>query len=115
MITTAYEYWEGVKSIAAGLVDEAMLSCDNKDDAIELINDSLLHEVIDGHQWIIYCAYNLPVLQHSDNADYMVDNIGGLEESLSQGLSVLHTHLAYWALYADVQDMLLNAFDEEAA
>lgn len=110
------EYWTEIKSIATELVSEAMSQSDNdREAAEELINDSLLHETVDGHQWVIYYAYNLDVIQHSDNEDYMVDNLGSeaLEYSLKEGgLSGLHTAIAFWCMYADVQEYIDDAFSD---
>lgn len=107
------EYWKELEALAGSIAEEAMSECDNDlDDAQEMINDRLLHETIDGHQWVIYYAYNLAVLQHSDNTDYMIDNLGtesAGEVLAEKGLSGLHTALAFWALYADVQDKLEDA------
>ena len=114
-----FDYTKQIEAIARDLVKEAMEQSDNdRDDAEELINDSLLHETIDGHQWVIYCSYNLSVLQYSRNDDYMIDNLGeesAVEALKSGGLSGLHTALAYWAMYADVQEALESAFDEYEA
>ena len=110
------EYWKEIKSIAADLVDRAMEENDNdKDQAEEAINDHILHEDIDGHQWVIYYGYNLDVIKYSDNEDYYSDNFGSesLAASLEQGgLDTLHCHIAFWCMYADVQNELDNAFDE---
>lgn len=114
MLNSKSQYFSEVNAIAANLVSECMAECDNsRDDAEELINDSRLHETIDGHQWVIYYAYNLPVLQFSDNAEYGIDN-GLVDCSIirEQSLNDFHTALAFWALYADVQERLGNAFDE---
>lgn len=117
---TSSQYWIEVEAMANSIATQAMQSCDNdRDDAEELINDSLLHENIDGHQWIIYNSYNLDVIQYSDNSDYYIDEFGSESagESLkSGGLSGLHTAIAFWALYADVQNMISDELDtiEEA-
>lgn len=112
---TSSQYWIEVEELANSIATVAMQSCDNdRDDAEELINDSLLHETIDGHQWIIYNAYNLDVIQHSDNEDYYIDEFGSEsagEELKNGGLSRLHTAVAYWALYADVQGMISDELD----
>lgn len=124
---TSNEYWTEISDIATNLVDEAMDAAieDNngdysdfetlKEQAIDSINDYRLHEVIDGHQWIIYYAYSLDVINNSDNEDYYSDNFGAesLAASLEQGgLNTLHCHIAFWCMYADVQDKLDSAFDE---
>jgi len=113
---TYQEYWAEVESIAENMVDEEMSWNDNdRDVAEEAINDHTLHETIDGHQWVIYYAYNLDVIRHSDNEDYMNENFGSeaLSGALeSGGLNSLHTAIAFWALYADVSEKLEAAFDK---
>ncbi len=106
------EYWKEVNDTAEYIISESTEYFDGDyDSPEEYINDSLLHETIDGHEYIIYTANHLPILQISSNSDYMADNIGGLEESLKQGLDTLHCHLAFWAFYADVQDKLNDLID----
>jgi len=111
MSITRIEYWTEIESIASNLVEE------NKEVAgeqghcvLELINDNDLDcETVSGHQWIIYCSYNLEVIQHSDNEDYMQDNLGDecLGHALKKGgLNGLHQAIAYHAMLADVQDEL---------
>jgi len=110
------EYWIEVQNLADNIVSEAMDECDNDLNAAEeLINDSLLHETIDGHQWVIYYSYNLDVIRHSDNAEYYQENFGvdALATSLEQGgLDTLHCHMAFWALYADVQDAITTKLEQ---
>jgi hypothetical protein len=119
---TSVEYWKEVADLAACLVSESADYTDcntvdtfDKDTILDHINDSALHEVIDGHQWVIYYAYNLSVLEYSNNEDYLIDNFGNDEAGAilkDKGLSGLHCALAYWALYADVSDALSNALEE---
>jgi hypothetical protein len=110
------EYWQEVSEMADYLASEAMNDCENdRDTAKETIFDYRLHEAVDGHQWIIYYSNNLDVIQHSDNEDYYNDNFGGeaLASSLEQGgLDMLHCHIAFWCLYADVSDKISDALDE---
>ena len=109
------EYWTEVESIADTIACETMADNDNDRDAAEEEINERLHETIDGHQWVIYYSYNLDVIKHSDNDEYYSDNFGAesLAESLdSGGLDMLHCHIAFWALYADVQDKIGNALDE---
>jgi hypothetical protein len=116
-IITAHDYTTEINDIASNLVESVFNEYDEvttKDEALELINDSLLHETIDGHQWVIYTAYHLPIVEHSNNDEYMVDNFGAeaLEESLKQGgLSGLHQAIAFWALHADVSERIEDALD----
>lgn len=115
MITSS-EYYIEVEAITKSLVTEALSQCDNDtEQALELINDSMLHEWIDGHEWIIYNAYHLPILQHSSNSDYMLDELGEDEAASilkEKGLSGLHCALAFWAIYADVMDILSDTMDD---
>lgn len=112
MITNK-EYWDEVRSLAYGVCEDAYDGADSAQDYEETLSE-MLFETIDGHQWVIYCAYNLPVLQLSDNAEYMIDNFG--EDSVADsfkrgGLSGLHTALAFWAMYADVQEEIQGITD----
>jgi hypothetical protein len=117
---TCSQYWTEVKSIAECLVSESAIytECNtaesfDQDTIRDHIFDSALHEAIDSHQWVIYYAYNLDVLQHSDNAEYGIDHgIIDASESIKAGLSTLHCHLAFWALYADVCDYIDDAIAE---
>ena len=109
------QYWNEVQSLAVSIAEDAMLQCDNsREDAEELIYDSLLFETIDGHKWVIYYAYNLDVYQYSNNSDYYIDNFGGDDAAYvlkEKGLDGLHQVLAFWSLYADVQDKIIEALD----
>ena len=111
------EYYLEINNIAESIVDDAMQQFDNdRSEAEEFINDTLLHEVIDGHQWVIYQSYNLDIIGHSSNEEYMIDNFGGesLEASLKDGgLNGLHTAIAFWAMYADVQELIDTKIDEK--
>lgn len=123
-LNTSYEYWSEIKSLAETMVTETFEWLDDKPDmtkeecfeaTMDEINDHVLHETIDGHQWVIYSGYNLDVLKHSNNPDYMTDNFGDdMAGSIlsEQGLSSLHTSLAFWAMYADVQDDLSDHAEE---
>ncbi len=110
---TSNEYWDEINEIAESLIAKAIRSCDQDRRAAEKhINDSALWETIDGHQWIIYDEYHMPILQQSDNADYFAQCIGGADEILRDGgIDKLHQVMAFYAMKADVQDRLDAAFD----
>ena len=113
---TSSQYWTEVQSLANQIAQDAMSQCDNdRSDAEELINDSLLHETIGAHQWVIYNAYNLDLLQYSENTDYYIDNFGADDTALilkESGLNGLHQDLAFYALFADVQEKITDALNE---
>jgi hypothetical protein len=114
------QYMEEIQSLADNMVSEEMDNCHgDRSAAEESINDTVLHETIDGHQWVIYNAYNADVMRHSDNTDYYIDNFGGDDAGKilkERGLDGLHNVIAFWCMYADVQNRLSDAFDayEEA-
>lgn len=114
-IITTSQYWIEVEAVAANIASEAMQTASNdRDEAEDIINDSLLHETIDGHEWIIYTAYHLPILQISDNTDYYIDNFGSDDAGYvlkNKGLDGLHQTIAYFAFYADVNDKISEALD----
>ena len=115
MSITNKDYQDEILSIATDLAFEAIANNEGDRSAAEDdINDHMLHERIDGHQWVIYYSYNLSVIQHSSNEDYYIDNFGseGLADVLKEhGLSSLHSLIAFWCMYADVQDSLSDALD----
>lgn len=115
-LNSQYDYYQQINAIARELVSEAMEQSENdREQAEELINDTLLHETIDGHEWVIYYAYNLDVIKYSDNEDYMEQNFGNEEAGTilaEKGLNGLHTAIAFWCMYADVQERLETAFNE---
>ena len=113
---TSSQYWIEVEALATQIAQDAMSQCDNsREEAEELINDSLLFETIGAHQWVIYNAYNLDILQYSDNSYHYVEEFG-VEDAIlvlkERGLDGLHQSLAFWALYADVQEKISEALDE---
>lgn len=53
------DYWDEIRDIAQDVTDQA-----NK---YESDIYEILHETLDGHQWVIYTAYNYDVIRHSPN------------------------------------------------
>ena len=99
MLTSA-EYWDEIESLAVEITREARE--DNRD-----IHD-VLHETIDGHQWVIYCRFNAWVLAHSSNESAMWDE--GLQDGITSHDEYM-TRAAYCAMLADVCGH--EAFDAE--
>ncbi len=113
---TYNDYWIEINSLAENLAEEAVEACEgDKDNALDEINDHMLHETADGHQWVIYNAYNADVMKHSDNEDYYIDNFGVEDAGYvlkERGLSGLHNAIAFWCIYADIQGVLDDKLDE---
>ena len=114
------EYIDEINSIAAELVSKSMgQSGNDREAAEEPINDTLLnemlHETIDGHQWVRYYSYNDDVIKHSDNDEYYRniynnESIGSIVAEKST--NDLKAIIAYWAMHADVQERIGSTFDE---
>lgn len=121
-LTTSYDYRQAVLSLTDSVIsainealEDEQISFD-KEEIEELVNDSLLHETIDGSQYAIYYHYHLDILKHSDNSDYAIDNIfcgDSLADILkNDGLNGLHQALAFYAMYADVQEEISEILDQ---
>jgi hypothetical protein len=99
-----------VKSIRDELVDEYK-EYGGGVDPNEFVSDRL-HEMIDGHQWIIYYGYNTEVLKHTNNEDAYIDNFG--EWPADKGLNDLQMLAAFEAMRQDVSDEIdWDAFEED--
>jgi hypothetical protein len=106
------EYYSECESIVSTIVAE--MASELAADGTELDSDNLadatierLHETLDSHQWVIYTAYHLQILQISNNDNVMLEEQG--EDSVIYafkrgGLSGLHQALAFCAMYADCMD-----------
>jgi hypothetical protein len=76
---------------------------------------SAVHENVDGHQWIIYNAYNKEVIECSNNADaykdcYDNEDIGRLVSE--DGIEKFFTVQAFFAMAQDVMDALRDKKEE---
>lgn len=115
---TKKEYYARIDELASDIIDGAKEQAEDvadKDELMELVLDSILHETIDSLDWVIYYAYNLTVLMHSDNSEYYAEEFGGdsLVHSLKDGgLQGLHCAFAYWAMYADTLEALQDKLSE---
>ena len=111
------EYKQEIKELAKGLVEDNQEYKEYNQSVFDYIRgNGLDHKTIDNHQWIIYYSYNLDVIKHSDNEDYMVDNLGSesLAHALEQGgLNGLHQVIAFYAMLADLNEALQELEQEE--
>ena len=119
---TSSAYYTECENTASSIVEQAIeaLQWDNEEVTEDAINDKIfdyvLHENIDSHEYVIYYAYHLPILQYSNNDQYMIENIGSdsvAYELEKNGLSGLHMALTFWAFYADVSEYLENEIAEQ--
>ena len=112
---TQASYNEEIQDLATNLVEELMQEHDNDRDTAEESSHDRLHETIDGHQWVIYYAYNDEVLKYSENEEayqgvYDNESLGQLVAE--RGIADLKTMMAYFAMYQDVSELLEQAFDD---
>ena len=119
---TSSDYYTECENTASLIVEQAIetLQFDNEEVTEDAINDkiydSILHENIDSHEYVIYNCYHLPILQISSNDEYMIENLGSdclAHELENNGLSGLHMALTYWAFYADVSEYLEGEIAEQ--
>ena len=107
---TSSEYHKEINDLAYDTYHEALEQNDNDHElATEAIHDHLLHELVDGHQWVIYTYSNELVEQFSANAEafkdvYDNESIGALVAD--QGLDAIKPIIAYFAMYQDISDRL---------
>jgi hypothetical protein len=95
---TSEEYYAQCRAIAEECCEEAE---GDENDAADKV-----HEVVDGHEWIIYTFYNGIVLEHSRNDGAHFENFGPLE---ADGYSDAMVKMAYAAMSQDVMEYLSEA------
>ncbi len=103
---TYREYRDEISDLAEDLYKEAMEEHPEDEDDREDYILERVNEIVDGHQWIIYYAYNLSVYEHSPNADAYQDRYGNEDLGsivADRGLLSLHTVIAYCAMQADIE------------
>jgi len=107
---TSSEYHKEISDLAADLYSEALDQNDNDHDlAIDAIHDHLLHELVDGHQWVIYTYSSELVESFSDNAEayqdcYDNESLGALVSE--KGIDSLKAIVAYFAMYQDISEAI---------
>lgn len=95
-------YWLEVSDTAAECAKQA------KEEERDLYD--VVHEMVDGHQWIIYTAYHHQVLQWStQDAAALFDDMGGPD--MKQGWDHVVQQAAYLVFHADVMEAAQEAFD----
>lgn len=104
---TEHEYWKEIDSLAGDIVAELRDELADDDEEIDASDAyERVQEMVDGHEWIIYCAYNLDVINHSDNPDAWEDLGTDYAGQIirDQGLDALHAYIACLAMQADLMD-----------
>jgi len=106
------EYWKEINSLAETIVEECI--SDTGMDPADLDMDSLedcayerIWETVDGHQWIIYYAYNPDVIKHSANEGAHED-MGGSELFAGKSYNEIGTIVAFYAMESDLSNAVGN-------
>ena len=111
-----------IEDLAFALVDDALneLDCQGEqvtpEEVEEWIMDSALHETIDGHQWVIYYAYNDDVLRHTEFPEAypdVHDNESFGQLVAEKGFDSAKMMMAFYAMYNDVLSQLDWAIGEK--
>lgn len=119
---TFSEYRKEIEELATCLVDDAIDALEYDKEEItresveDIIMDSLLHETIDGHQWVIYYAYNDEVLTHTEFPEayqdvYSNEDLGQLVAE--KGFDSAKMVMAFYAMYNDVLSQIDWAIGEK--
>lgn len=117
-----YEYWTEIKECTTDLVNEVIdnlvhfekvpLDELTADLVEEYINyNGPINELVDSHPFIIYTYEALKVMEYTDNANYLTDNIGDIQNGLEW--STIVTQFAYWAMYGDIMDILTEVINKK--
>ena len=107
-----HQYNKEISDLAFDLYDEALDQNDNDHElAMDAITDRMLHELIDGHQWVIYTYSSELVGRFSSNSEAYRDCYG--DESIGQivsekGLDAIKPIIAFFAMYQDVMDAIFE-------
>ena len=110
---TETEYFESVRNIAREAIRAAQREGVDEQDVI--------HEAVDGSQWVIFHGRARFVCLISENEDAVIDQMGSEAFAAVASVQECFTRAAYWAMLQDVQDVLddvreeLHAEDERAA
>jgi len=115
-IKTTADYEAYAKDTAETIVENAIeqLKLDDMPVNVENISDyicqyALDHSAIDSDRITIYYYGHELIMQHTDNADYLTDNMGICEISGATSWVETRKFFAFWAFFGDVEDVLSEA------
>ncbi len=125
-IKSECDYLEYVKGTAKDIIEDAIdrLKADSfienseytgskymKDLIQECISSNdMVTEHIDSEGIIIYYHGHEIIMEYTDNADYLTENVG-LGGGLLTNWAQTREYFAYWAFYADVMDALCEEYE----
>ena len=98
------DYRETCRTIAAEAIRTALREGVEEQDAI--------HESVDGSEWVIYHGRARFVCRVNQNKDNIIDQMGSEAFASVSSVQECLTRAAYWAMLADVQDVLQEVREE---
>tara|TARA_R110000737_G_scaffold76005_1_gene106358 strand:- start:1977 stop:2330 length:354 start_codon:yes stop_codon:yes gene_type:complete len=98
---TKSEYYNEIKSLAEYFATGGEWETEYQDRHDD--RSSAIHELIDGHQFVIYYSKAADVVRHSDNSNAMFEELGQQEV---KDLDTLNTQLAFFAMVADIWEAI---------
>lgn len=108
---TEFEYWKEIReSISSILEEEEVLTLEDYKEKEDDIQERVW-ELADGHQWVIYNAYNPDVIRISPNDGYFQENFG-VDGWKDLDFSTIQNQVAFGALYADLMEELYSRHEE---
>lgn len=99
---TEREYFEQVQDVADECLERAKKRYTDDGQDMSEAFDEILHEIIDGHEWIIYTWKARQILMISPNESACVDDFGA--ESVVRDGRIHWEGMAFCAMHRDVVD-----------
>ena len=100
---TEHEYNAEIAALAEWISDNRPADLGGEGFAADYSEDTdahdALHETLDGHEYVIYTHKARQVIAHTDNPDYMIEELGA-----DAGGEMFDERRAYWAMYADIME-----------
>ena len=102
------DYWAEVQGVADDVAETLRDYADDYDGPYDVI-----HERVDGHQWMIYYHYQGPVMDYTDNPTALTDEMGGDALAGVTGWYDIRLRFAAWAFTADITEAYGERYDDD--
>ena len=102
------DYWTEVQGVADDVAETLRDYADDYDGPYDVI-----HERVDGHQWMIYYHYQGPVMDYTDNPTALTDEMGGDALAGVTGWYDIRLRFAAWAFTADITEAYGERYDDD--
>lgn len=96
---TKAEYYSEINSLAKYFADNGDWTNDYSEHSDHDDRCGAIHELVDGHQFVIYYSKAADVVRHSEKSSALLDELGRQEVT---DLDTFNTQLAFFAMVADI-------------